>query len=241
MKTDKITSIAPATPKRRYDEACAATHAMDILGERWAVPVMRELMLGPRRFSELKSSINGISANVLTQRLGSLEAAGVTRRKTLLPPASVQVYELTEWGYEAAPILQVMGRWAVRSPMHDPTRPFSATSLMLSLRTMIDQEAAATLDGTILLRLDDEDYYWTKADGAIDIGRGAPPKSPRVTISGAPSILAGWFYGGGEDAMLSAADELTVEGDLNFAMRFADCFGMPDKAPLPDAKDTAAR
>ena len=230
MTLEKITSSTSPPFKRRYDEACAATHAMDIIGERWAVPVMRELMLGPRRFSELKSSINGISANVLTQRLGSLEAAGVLGRRTLPPPASVQVYELTDWGYEAAPIFQVMGRWAVKSPMHDPTRPFSATSLMLSLRTMLDRDAADGLDGTILLRLGGEDYFWSKQGADIAIGRGPPEQRPRVTISGAPSILAGWFYGG-EDAMLAAADQLSVEGDLDFAMRFADCFAMPDKAP----------
>ncbi len=240
MNLEKITKGSPPSFKRRYDEACAATHAMDIIGERWAVPVMRELMLGPRRFSEIKTSINGISANVLTQRLGSLEAAGVIGRKTLPPPASVQVYELTRWGYEAAPIFQVMGSWAVKSPMHDPTRPFSATSLMLSLRTMIDREAAASLEGTILLRLGGEDYYWSKKAEDIAIGRGVPEARARVTISGAPSILAGWFYGG-EDAMLAAADELSVEGDLDFAMRFADCFALPEKAPLPIAEDTAAR
>ncbi len=241
MKLKKITSGPPPSFKRRYDEACAATHAMDIIGERWAVPVMRELMLGPRRFSEIKASINGISANVLTQRLGSLEAAGVIERETLPPPASVQVYKLTAWGYEAAPIFQVMGRWAVKSPMHDPTRPFSATSLMLSLRTMLDRDAAASLEGTILLRLAGENYYWSKEGDDITIGRGVPEARARVTISGAPSILAGWLYGGGEDAMLAAADQLSVEGDLDFAMRFADCFDQPEKASFPIAKDTAER
>ena len=107
---------------------------MDIIGERWALPVMRELMLGPRRFGELKASLRGISANVLTQRLEGLEATGVLKRSRLPPPASVQVYELTPWGYEAGPIFQAMGRWAVKSPTHDPTRPFSAVSLMLSFR-----------------------------------------------------------------------------------------------------------
>src|SRR5688500_20167226 len=109
---------------------------MDIIGERWALPVMRELMLGPRRFGELKASLHGISANVLTQRLEGLEAAGVVRRVRLPPPASVQVYELTPWGCEAGPIFQAMGRGAAKSPGHDPTRPVSAGAVMLSVRTM---------------------------------------------------------------------------------------------------------
>ena len=91
MKLEKVTGREEAASKRRYDDACAAAHAMDIVGERWALPVMRELMLGPRRFGELKASLNGISANVLTQRLEGLEAAGVVRRVKLPPPASVQV------------------------------------------------------------------------------------------------------------------------------------------------------
>src|SRR3712207_9556825 len=91
-------------------------------------------MLGPKRFSDLRSDLPGISANVLTQRLEGLEAAGVLVRRKLPPPASAQVYELTEWGYESEPIFQALGRWAARSPQHDPNLPFSAASFLLSLR-----------------------------------------------------------------------------------------------------------
>src|ERR671920_373000 len=142
MKLQEETKRADWPDKRRYDDACAAAHAMDLFGERWAMPVMRELLLGPRRFSDLKTSLNGISAKTLTERLEGLERAGIRLRRKLPPPASVQVYELTPWGYEAAPIFQALGRWAVRSPRHDPARPFSPVSLMLSLRTMFNAEAA---------------------------------------------------------------------------------------------------
>ena len=131
---------------------------MDLIGERWALPVMRELMLGPRRFGELKASVNGISANVLTQRLAGLEAAGIVRRTRLPPPASVQVYELTPWGREAGPIFQAMGRWAARSPGHDPTRPFSPVSLMLSLRTMMDRRRARGLVARIGFAIGEERF-----------------------------------------------------------------------------------
>src|SRR4028119_1343782 len=109
MKLQKETKGADALDKRRYDDACAAAHGMDLIGERWAMPVIRELLMGPRRFSDLKKSLNGISANVLTQRLEGLEAAGILGRRKLPPPASVQVYELTPWGYEAAPLLPAPG------------------------------------------------------------------------------------------------------------------------------------
>ena len=140
MKLEKITNRETPTARRSYDDACAAAHALDLIGERWALLVIRELMFGPKRFSDLRSDLPGISANVLTQRLEGLEEAGILRKSKLPPPASVQVYELTEWGYEAEPILQTLGRWAARSPSHDPNLPISTTSFLLSLRTMISPE-----------------------------------------------------------------------------------------------------
>src|SRR5919112_6018772 len=138
MLSAKITDKAAAPARRRYEDACGAAHALDLVGERWALLVMRELMLGPKRFSDLRADLPGINANVLTQRLEGLETAGVLARRKLPPPAGAQVYELTAWGYESEPIFQALGRWAARSPQHDPTLPLSAVSLMLSFRTMLD-------------------------------------------------------------------------------------------------------
>src|SRR5918998_3521966 len=142
MRSEKITDASATVSRRRYEDACGAAHALDLVGERWALLVMRELMLGPKRFSDLRADLPGISANVLTQRLEGLEAAGLLTRRRLPPPASAQVYELTPWGYEVEPIIQSLGRWAARSPAHDPTLPISAVSLMLSFRTMFDAERA---------------------------------------------------------------------------------------------------
>ncbi|HXG81470.1 MAG TPA: helix-turn-helix domain-containing protein [Sphingomicrobium sp.] len=215
--------------KRRYDDACAAAHGMDLIGERWSMPLMRELLLGPRRFSDLKTSLNGISANVLTQRLEGLEAAGVLVRRKLPPPASVQVYELTPWGYEAAPIFQALGRWAVRSPYHDPTRPFSPVSLILSLRTMFSAEAAGDLRARIQLHMDGEPFFWGRnKKGEIRIGRGEI-EDPDLIIHGSPSGIAGYVYAG---APLSS---IQVEGDLKLAAKLPSFFPMPEKAPPPAA------
>ena len=115
MELEKITDSQDPPSRRRYDDACGTAHALDLIGERWALLVMRELMLGPKRFSDIRADLPGISANVLSQRLEGLEASGLVVRRRLPPPASAQVYELTEWGYEAEPIIQVMGRWATRS------------------------------------------------------------------------------------------------------------------------------
>ena len=96
MKLEKLTNESVQEEKRRFHDACGLAHAVELLGERWAILVLRELLLGPRRFSELKADLPGISANVLTQRLTELEDRGLVRKKKLPPPASVQVYEATE-------------------------------------------------------------------------------------------------------------------------------------------------
>jgi DNA-binding HxlR family transcriptional regulator len=158
----------------RYEDACGAAHAMDLVGERWALLVMRELMVGPKRFGALRAGLPGVSANVLTQRLEGLEAAGVLRRRKLPPPASTQVYELTPWGYESEPIFRALGRWAARSPTHDPSLPFSAASLLLSLSTMFDPGAAQGLDARIGFRLGPETVLVRIAKGELAWARDPP-------------------------------------------------------------------
>src|SRR6478736_7855239 len=128
--------------RKRFEDACGLAHAMDLIGERWAMLVLRELAYGPRRFSDLKNDLSGISANVLTQRLTELEARGLVRKLKLPPPASVQVYEATEWGLEAVPVIASLGRWAARSPQHDPTLPMSHVSLLMSLQTLFSPTLA---------------------------------------------------------------------------------------------------
>ena len=200
---------------------------MDLIGERWSMPLIRELLLGPRRFGDLKTSLNGISANVLTQRLEGLEAAGVLVRRKLPPPASVQVYELTPWGYESAPIFQALGRWAVRSPRHDPTRPFSPVSLMLSLRTMMSAAAAGDLEARIQLDMEGEHFFWVREGGEVRIGRGAI-EAPDLVLRGSPSDIAGFVYAG------APWSTIEVEGDATLAARLPGLFPMPAKAALAD-------
>jgi DNA-binding HxlR family transcriptional regulator len=149
MKLRKGTESSDARHGRWYEDACGTAFAMELVGERWSLLVIRELMLGPRRFSKLRAALNGISAKVLTERLESLERAGAVVKRTLPPPANVQVYELTEWGYLAEPAIQELGRWAATSARHDPSLPLSPVSLMLSLRTMRDKARAREFDAVI--------------------------------------------------------------------------------------------
>ena len=234
MESQKRIGRDRGPEKRRYEDACAAAHAMDLFGERWAMPVMRELLLGPRRFTDLKTSLNGISAKVLTQRLEGLEAAGVLRRRKLPPPASVQVYELTPWGYDAAPIFQAMGRWAVRSPFHDKTKPFSPVSLMLSLRTMFDPAAAGDFEARIGLVMGEETYLWARRDGQIRVAR-APIDDVDLTLEGDPTAIAAIVYGGRPIEEAEGAGDLKVSGDRDIARRLSAFFPLPDPAPEPAA------
>src|SRR4051812_20099269 len=165
MKLQKLTDSRQNGEKRRtYDDACGLAHALELVGERWAMLVLRELAYGPRRFSELKGDLQGISANVLTQRLIELEARGLVRKIKLPPPASVQVYEATEWGLEVIPVIASLGRWAARSPLHDPTLPMSHVALMMSLQTLISPELAKGIDARIGFRLGDAAYVATVRD-----------------------------------------------------------------------------
>jgi DNA-binding HxlR family transcriptional regulator len=225
MQSEKITESRNAS-RRRYEDACGAAHALDLVGERWALLVIRELMMGPKRFGDIKSGLPGISANVLTQRLEGLEAAGVLVRRRLPPPASAQVYELTPWGYEAEPIFQTLGRWAARSPSHDPSLPLSAVSLMLSFRTMFDAERAEELEAKVGLRIGAESFVVQIDRGELTAGRGDVGGADLVVTGAAPAIAAA-VYGGVPFADLEEA--LKIEGDEALAKRFVTLFPLPPK------------
>lgn len=227
MSLEKITTQGEKG-RRRYEDACAAAHALDLVGERWALLVMRELMLGPKRFSDLRTSLPGISANVLTQRLESLEQAGVVTRHRLPPPANAQVYELTAWGYEAEPIFQALGRWAARSPFHDPTLPFSATSLFLSFRTMFDAGRAGDLDARIGVKTPHDSFVVRILGGKLKGSRSLDKAD--VTFVGDASAVAGVIYGGVPLKAMTGSGALTIEGDRALAERFIGLFPMPSKA-----------
>ncbi|HJU19010.1 MAG TPA: winged helix-turn-helix transcriptional regulator [Stellaceae bacterium] len=232
MRSEKTINLTATSRPRWYEDACAAAHALDLVGERWALLVIRELMFGPKRFGDLRAGLPGISASVLTQRLEGLEAAGVLIRRRLPPPASVQVYQLTEWGRESEPIFQALGRWGARSPAHDPTLPLSAASLLLSLRAMLDPCRAEGLDLHIGFRLGEEGYLAHLADGRIDIRRGDPDGADLV-FTGSPPVLAAAFYGGQPLERLETEGALRIEGDRMLARRFVALFPLPPKAGRP--------
>lgn len=229
VKITKKTADKSRPSARTYDDACGAAHALDLIGERWALLVMRELMFGPKRFSDLRADLPGISANVLTQRLERLEGIGALSRRKLPPPAASHVYELTPWGYEIEPALSVLGRWAARSPLHDPTLPLSAASLMLSFKTMFDARKAEGLNARIGFRIGDETFLVQIHGGACDAARQSL-EGADVVFAGSATAIAAAVYGGAPLEALEAEKALWVEGDRALAERFTGLFPLPPKA-----------
>jgi len=211
--------------KRRYDDACGPAHALELLGERWAMLVLRELAYGPRRFSELKADLPGVSANVLTQRLTELERRRIVRKTMLPPPASVQVYEATPWGLEAAPLIGALGKWAARSPLHNPTLPMSHVALMMSFQTLFAPECARDLNARIGFRFGNFSYVVTVADEAIAIER-REPEQVDVTFSGTPTNMVAVVHGG------APMDLVKIDGDISVAKRFMTLFPLPEKIAI---------
>ena len=143
-------------PTRRtygsYDDGCAAAHALDLVGDRWALIVVRELVLGPKRFADLRSDIPGISPSVLAQRLRELEEVGVVVHDELPPPARVNVYDLTPWGRQLEEVLQALGRWGAQSPRMPHHARVTDDTAILASRTM-GATAAEQATRKVTLRL----------------------------------------------------------------------------------------
>ncbi|MGY0559737.1 winged helix-turn-helix transcriptional regulator [Luteimonas sp. A277] len=227
MKLEKISEGGGPVPRRWYDDACGTALALEFVGERWSLLVMRELMLGPRRFSELRADLTGISANVLTQRLAGLERSGIVRRRKLPPPASVQVYELTEWGLEAEPIFQTLGRWAMRSPLHDPMRPLSAVSAMLSLRTTLRADRKP-LSMSVAFRFPGNAFVGRLTAEGLEIERGEAEEAD-VTFDTDTTTFVTLVYGKRPFKQAEEEGALRLGGDRRLARRFVECFALPAK------------
>lgn len=228
MESGKVTETEAKGRRRWYDDACGTAMALELVGERWSLMIVREMMFGPRRFSEIRAALPGLSANVLTQRLAGLEESGIVTRRRLPPPANAQVYELTPWGYEAEPILQVLGAWAVRSPEHDPTLPLSAASMMMSLRTMHSAELAKGFKARIGFVMGADMFVGDMDETGIEIRREVPHGTD-FTITGAPSMIAAMVYGKRPIEDAEVAGDLRVEGDRALAERFVSLFLLPPK------------
>lgn len=212
--------------KRKYEEGCAVAHALDVIGERWALLVVRELLLGPKRFTDLRAGMPGASPDVLTQRLRDLADAGVVRQYKLPPPAGAQVYALTEWGAELEPVVTHLGRWGSRSPSMPYDADRSIDSLVLSLRALFDGNAADKFKATISLRLGEDRFGIDIADRELHLARGGTER-PTATIETDPQTFAALLYGGHPLDDTLRAGTVTIDGERAVVKRFLALFPPP--------------
>jgi len=174
--------------------------------------VVRELLLGPKRFTDLRAGIPDISPNVLGQRLRELEESGIVRRRKLAPPIASQVYELTEWGRELEPAVLALGNWASRSPSFPLGAPMGADSLVLALKTTFHPEKAEGLDATYGLWLGELPFEIAVKEGKFEAERGEAER-PDATIRSDPGSIAGVVFGGKRLGKAVEAGEVEVHGN----------------------------
>ena len=218
---------------RWYADACGTAFALELVGERWSLLIVRELMLGGLRFSDLRASLPGLSAKVLTERLGTLEAAGVLVKRKLPPPGAIQIYELTEWGYYAEPAIQELGRWAARSPEHNPQLPMTPVSFMLSLRTLLDREKAREFTGSAGFTVGGQSFLAEVGEGAMPVRRAEAGEGEIGFTAEVVLSLLRVFYGDQDPAEAERIGAIGLHGDITRIRAFIALFSLPPKVSLP--------
>ncbi len=173
--------------RRSYGDACGIARALDVVGERWALLVVRELFLGPQRFSDLRRALPKASSNLVTDRLHELEERGVIQRRKLPAPASSWIYELTDWGRELEPIVLALGGWGVRVPLPPPPTTLSATSALLYLRGAI-RPGSKVAPTVCRLELDEHVWMIEMIPGGVTVKAGEPTR-PDVSVHTDPESL----------------------------------------------------
>jgi DNA-binding HxlR family transcriptional regulator len=219
--------------KRKYDQGCAVAHALDLIGERWALLVVRDLVLGPKRFTDLLTGLPGASPDVLTQRLRELADAGVVHRRRLSPPAATWVYELTSWGAELTPIVVGLAQWASRSPGMNYDAPLGTDSLALSLKALYDGAAAGDLDATIAVHLGDERFHIHIRDGELAVARGEVDDPDATLETDQTTLLSLLRTDRPLDEALANGD-LALTGNRGVIDAFRRLFPLPQPIPIAD-------
>ncbi|MEN3305806.1 MAG: hypothetical protein V7603_2008, partial [Micromonosporaceae bacterium] len=158
---------------RSYQDACGIARALDVVGERWALLVVRELLLGPQRFSDLRQALPGASSNLVADRLRELAGRGVVDRRRLPPPAAAQVYELTDRGRELEPIVLALGEWGLRIPMPEGPTTLSATSMLIYLRGAARPDPRAA-PATYRIEMDGRVWTVHTREGRVHVESGEP-------------------------------------------------------------------
>jgi DNA-binding HxlR family transcriptional regulator len=219
----KVNSIVQGVVSgRSYGDPCGIARALDRVGERWALLVVRELLLGPKRFTDLRSGLPAASPNVLSQRLRELEEAGVVRRAQLPPPGAASVYELTPWGRDLEPVIRGLAAWGSRA-VPVPRGDLSPDALAIALETTLDRAAAGDLRARIALRLGQDRFVASLAAGRLELERAVTDDCDAAILT-SPACLRQIAFGDRSLADARRAGDLDITGDAKLAARFLSLF-----------------
>src|SRR3954468_6956002 len=219
-----------ASAKRTYGDRCGVARALDLVGERWALLVVRELLLGPKRFTDLRAGLPHVGPDVLAQRLRDLEQSGLVRRGTLPPPAGSRIYELTERGRELEPVVIALGRFGSVAPFPPGDAGIGVDAVVIALKSLF-APAADSMAASYELRLGEQRFRLDVADGRIEIARGSAT-APDATLETDPRTLASVLWPGGKlDAAPRGrprgAGDLAIAGDRTAVRRLLALFPLP--------------
>ena len=209
--------------QRSYGDPCGIARALDVVGERWALLVVRELLLGPKRFTDLRTGLPNVGPDVLAQRLRELEAAGVIARRRLAPPAGSRVYELTDRGRALEPVVLELGRWGSTAPFPPGLNEIGADSTILALKTLFDPASAGDLEARVELRLGEQVFGARVADREFAVARG-PSEAPDAVLAATPPTLAALLWQGRSLTAARRSGEAEIHGDGRLLERFLRLF-----------------
>jgi len=211
-------------PEHRYQQYCALARALDIIGDRWTLLIVRELRLGPRRFTDLVDGLPGISRKLLTDRLRDLERDGIIARGELPPPAARQIYELTEDGCDLATAMGPLIAWgAIRIGERQLEESFRTRWPAVAMAALADREAAKGMRGTYQFLVGDSAFHFIIDDGSIDV-RDGRVDDPTVVWTTDEETWAAIASGKVEAAIAIASGAMTVAGDPQAAKGFGKIF-----------------
>jgi DNA-binding HxlR family transcriptional regulator len=213
---------------RSYNQYCGLAYALDRIGERWTLLIIRELVAGPRRFKDLMDGLPGISTNLLAERLKSLEQQGLIRRRVLPPPAGSTVYELTAVGQALEPTLLELGKWGSQfvPPAPGGASVLHVGSYALTLKTFFRPERAQGINEVYALHIDNEVLQVQIADGTIHVQQGEPRNAAMTLHADMPTYL-GLLSGQIQPDEAVSAGSVRVEGDHGALRRFLSICGLP--------------
>lgn len=231
----------PQPAGKRYEQWCPVSRALDVVGERWTLLVVRSLLIGPQRYTDLRNALPGIATDLLTARLRTLEQAGFVTRRELPPPTPATVYELTESGWRLGPVVLALAKVGLdRLGPPGPDEPINAASITTLLRASFDAERAGDAEVRYQLELGEEQFTVAVADGWVNTVRGHAD-DVACTISTSPHLLAELLATGVPADAALASGELRLDGPRTCLDEFLRNFSYPAARPSRSVEATPQR